>query len=101
MDKNINQQNSNDLPRQGGGPWWKPAVELMSQVSTWIVVPIILAVIFGKMLDARFGTKPTLFLVCIALSFLLSCYGIVKVIRKYNEKLKEIEREAKNKQDKI
>ena len=38
------------------GPWWKPGVELFSEISTWIIVPIVLALVFGKMLDAHYGT---------------------------------------------
>jgi len=78
--------------RQGGGPWWKPAVELVSQVSTWIVLPIILALIFGKMLDARFGTKPIIFLSLAGLGFLVTCFGIFRIIKDYIKKLQDIEK---------
>ncbi|OGI66894.1 hypothetical protein A2823_01310 [Candidatus Nomurabacteria bacterium RIFCSPHIGHO2_01_FULL_41_91] len=88
-----NKQNfNNGLPRQGGGPWWKPAVELVSQVSTWIVLPIILALIFGKMLDARFGTKPIIFLSLAGLGFLVTCFGIFRIIKDYIKKLQDIEK---------
>ena len=40
----------------GGGPWWKPAMQIFSEISTWIAAPIILAVIAGKALDNHFGT---------------------------------------------
>jgi len=78
---------------QNKGIWWKPAVELFSQVSTWIVVPIILALIVGKGLDQHYGTKPLIFLILAGAGFLFSLIGIVRVIRKYIEELKKIEEE--------
>ena len=78
-----NKQNSNI-------PWWKPGVEIFSQVSVWIVVPIILALVFGKMLDAYYGTKPIIFLVLAGLGFLFSCFGIVRVVRKYIKEMKDL-----------
>jgi len=71
-----------------GGPWWKDGVQVFIQVSVWIVVPILLALFVGKGLDAHFGTKPVIFLILAGVGFLFSCFGIVRVIRKY---LKQIE----------
>ncbi len=78
------------------GAWWKPAVELFTQVSVWIVAPIVLALVFGKMLDTRYGTKPIIFLVLAGLGFLVTCIGIFRVIKDYIKKLQEIEKENKN-----
>ena len=74
------------------GPWWKPAMELLSEVSTWIVVPIVCALIFGKMLDAHYHTKPLIFLVFAGLGFLITCYGLFKVIKNYTKKLEDVEK---------
>jgi F0F1-type ATP synthase assembly protein I len=82
-----NKQNLNS-----GGPWWKPGVEIFSEVSTWIVVPIVLALIFGKMLDAHFGTKPIIFLSLAGIAFLFSCYKIVRVVKDYMKKLQDIDK---------
>jgi F0F1-type ATP synthase assembly protein I len=65
------------------GPWWKPAVEIFSEVSTWIAVPIIIALIVGKALDTHYGTKPLMLLVCTGLAFLVSAFGIVRAVKKY------------------
>ena len=67
-------------------------MQILSEVSTWIVVPIVLALIFGKMLDTRFGTKPVIFLVFAGLGFLVTCFGIYRVTKNYVEKLKDIEK---------
>lgn len=82
-----NKQNLNNV-----GPWWKPGVEIFSQVSTWIIVPIVVALVFGKMLDAHFGTKPILFLVLAGIGFLITCFGMFRVIKNYIKKLQDIEK---------
>jgi len=73
--------------------WWKPGVEIFSQVSGWIAGPIILALIVGKWLDGRFDTKPWIFLGLTGIAFLISIFGIVRVVSKY---MKKIEEDTKN-----
>ncbi len=70
--------------------WWKPAVEIFSQISTWIVVPIVLALIVGKKLDAHFDTKPWIFLGLALFGFLISSFGIFRIVIRYVEKIKEL-----------
>lgn len=70
-------QNSNQ------GPWWKPGVQIFSEVSTWIAVPIILALIAGKYLDEHYDTKPTLLLVSAGVGFLITSYGIVRAVKNF------------------
>jgi F0F1-type ATP synthase assembly protein I len=79
-----------NLKDNNNGPWWKPGVQILSEVSSWIVTPIVLALIFGKMLDARYGTKPTIFLTFAAFGFLITCFGIYRVMKNYMKKLKDI-----------
>ena len=55
-----------------GSPWWRPGVQIFSEISTWIAVPIILALIGGKALDKHYGTKPLLLLVSAGVAFLIS-----------------------------
>lgn len=74
------------------GIWWKPAFEIFSEVSTWIAVPVILALISGKALDKYFGTKPVMLLVCVGISFLISSFGIVQAVKKYVIKVKKEEK---------
>lgn len=81
MDEIENKQNST-------GPWWKPAIELFAQVSTWVVVPIVLALVFGKMLDAHFGTRPWIFLAFAGIGFAFTCFGMFRVIKNYMKNIK-------------
>lgn len=67
-------------------------MEIFSEVSTWIVVPIVAALVFGKMLDRRFGTEPVIFLVLAGLGFMVTCFGIIKIVKNYLKKIKETEK---------
>lgn len=70
-------------------PWWKSGVEIFGQVSAWVVVPIVLALIAGKYLDGLYGTKPWIFLGLSLIGFIISSFGIVFVITKYIRKITE------------
>ncbi len=74
-------------------PWWKPAVAIFSAVSGWIVVPLILASLLGKNLDAHFETEPWIFLGATCVGFLISSFGIVRITLSY---IREIEKNGKN-----
>ena len=70
-------------------PDWIAGIQVFSEISTWIVVPMILALIFGKKLDTNYNTKPTLFLICIILAFLFSAYGIIRTVKRYKNKIEK------------
>jgi F0F1-type ATP synthase assembly protein I len=67
--------------------WWKPALEIFSEVSAWIVVPIVFALVIGKSLDKYFGTKPWLFIILAILGFVFSSFKIVQIVKKYTDNL--------------
>jgi len=92
VNENENNLNKGDLSAQGGGPWWKAGVELVGQISTWIIVPIVGALIFGKMLDAHYGTKPIIFLLFAGFGFLVTCFGIFRIMKDYLKKLQDIDK---------
>ncbi len=71
------------------GIWWKPAVEIFSEISTWIAMPIILALIAGKALDKHYGTAPWMLLILAGIGFLISSFGIVRSVKRFVEKTKE------------
>jgi F0F1-type ATP synthase assembly protein I len=88
VEKDNENLNKNEVPRQDGAGWWKPAVEIFSRVSGYIVVPVVLALIVGKYLDNRFNTKPWIFLGLTGVAFLISSFSIVRTVSKY---MKEID----------
>lgn len=72
--------------------WWQPAVMIFTRLSGWIVAPVILAVVAGKWLDKKYGTEPWLFLIVVALAFVVSMIGL---IRQAMEEFKKIEQTDK------
>jgi F0F1-type ATP synthase assembly protein I len=83
-------KNSNsDNLSSSGRPGWVSALSVFSEISTWIIVPILLALFAGKALDAHFGTKPVIFLTLVGAAFVMTCYGIVRVVKNYKKKLEE------------
>lgn len=70
-------------------PLWKLGLEIFSQVSGWIVGPVIAALVLGKYLDGRYGTKPWIFLGLTGFAFLVSTFGIVKIVSQYIKKIAE------------
>ena len=62
---------------------WKPAFQIFGRVSTWVIAPIILALIIGKALDTRYGTDPWIFLGLTGIAFLFSIFGIVRTVKNY------------------
>ena len=73
--------------------WWKPALEIASLVSAWIVGPIVLALLVGKWLDENFHTAPIIFLSLTIMAFLVSSFGIVRAIRKYIREIETLEKQ--------
>ena len=84
-----NLDNSSGPLSREGGVKWMPAVKIMSDVSTWIIVPIVVALVAGKALDKHFGTKPILFFCLIGFAFLITCFGMYRTVKDYMSRLSE------------
>lgn len=83
----------NDSSEQA--PWWQPGLILFSKLSTWIAIPILLALFIGKYLDKRLGTDPWLFLSFTGVSFIISTIGLVYESSKAMKKIEEEEQRKK------
>ena len=79
-DKDLNNQKERGA---GKVPSWAPAMQIMSEISTWIVVPIVLALVAGKALDNHFHTKPVIFFCLVGFAFFITCFGMVRVVKNY------------------
>jgi len=91
-----NKENNIAKNEKDTGPWWKQGAMLFSEISTWIVVPVVVALIIGKKLDASYGTKPWIFIGFTMLGFLISAYGIMRSVKNYTKELEETEKNKKN-----
>lgn len=70
--------------------WWKPAVEIASLISSWIIAPIVLALVGGKWLDTHFSTTPIIFLSLAGIGFIISSFGIVRTVLKYIRQIEKL-----------
>lgn len=57
---------------------WIKGLALFSELSAWIIGPLILAIIIGKELDAKFAASPWLLFLSIAIAFIVSMFGLAK-----------------------
>jgi F0F1-type ATP synthase assembly protein I len=71
---------------------WSLALRIMARISGWIAFPVLIGVFLGKWLDKRFNTEPFLFIITVAVCFIISMYGLV--INALKE-FKKIEDESK------
>ncbi len=69
--------------------WWKPAIIVFASVSAWIAVPIIAALYLGKYLDKKYASQPKFFLILIAVAFLITIFGIIRILKKQIGKMKD------------
>ena len=76
--------------------WWKPGAVLFVQMSGWIAVPVIIALYVGKYLDTKYSTEPIIFIIAIALAFIVSITAIGKIAVRYVNKIKEDSKAKKN-----
>lgn len=77
--------------------WWAPALVIFIKLSSWIVIPVILALFLGKWLDGKFGTEPWLLFISIAAAFVISMIGLGLNAKK---ELKSLNNGIKDKKDK-
>lgn len=65
--------------------WWKPAMFFYAKVTSWIIIPVVLAWSFEKFFIKN--DNPIIFFLLILISFCFTCYGIYKEIKIYKEKV--------------
>ena len=58
-------------------------------MSGWIAVPVIIALYVGKYFDDKYNTEPWIFIITIALAFIVSIIGISKIAVRYVRKITE------------
>jgi uncharacterized membrane protein len=66
--------------------YWRDSMVVFGRVSTWIVVPLLLAVFFGKKMDTYFDTGKILFIASVLVASVVTIFGIMKTITIYMKK---------------
>jgi len=69
--------------------FWGTSLKIMANISAWIAFPVIIGLYLGKWLDQKFNTEPWLFLITIALFFLVSLYGLFTSIKREAKKMEK------------
>lgn len=77
-------------------PEWQKGLKLSFELSSWLIGPLVFALFLGNWLDEKYQTKPWLFLLCTAIAFGITCFGIVFKTITY---IKEIENLGNQKSD--
>jgi F0F1-type ATP synthase assembly protein I len=89
------------MDKESNKPSWRDPIMIFVKVSTWIAIPVIIALFAGKALDTKFGTKPWLFLACMGIGFAISIGGIYKTSIREMKRLGREDQENKEKKDGI
>lgn len=65
------------------------ALEVGGTATAWIVVPALIAAFGGQALDTKFQTKPWIFVSAMALAFIITVFGIIRMAQNYLRQDKE------------
>jgi len=79
MEQNSNNSNKNDV-------WWKPIMFFYVKTTSWIIIPLILAVLVGSYASKSTGSQTLLFIL-VMVGFGISCFGTYREIKKYKKSL--------------
>ena len=77
-------QDGNGLNK--GGPWWRPIMIFYIKATSWIALPLILAVFAGNYVSKSIGSQ-TIFFIFVMIGFGITCFGIYREIKKYKNDL--------------
>lgn len=80
MDENKNNFNKSKMD-------WKPIIIFYAKTTSWIIFPLILAVLASNYLN-KSGNQ-TVFLVFLMIGFGVTCSGVYKEIKQYKKTLKD------------
>jgi len=86
VDNENNNINKDSLPKQGGEAWWKPVMIFYAKTTSWIIFPMILALLAGRYVSRSVGSQ-VLFFIFIMAGFLVTCLGIYREIKDYKKGL--------------
>ena len=88
----MTKKDTNNAHFQNQKAWWQPAVIMFARMSAWVAIPVISALFVGRWLDKKYNTEPIFFLAIVGFAFLISIFGLVKIVK---EEYGKIEKEVK------
>lgn len=66
--------------------WWKPAMFFYAKVTSWIILPLAIALFLGKYARESLGSQ-VWFFIAVILGFLITCFGIYREIKTYQKEV--------------
>jgi F0F1-type ATP synthase assembly protein I len=72
-------QNEKNDKKSTMDTWWQKGLQLFLRLNSWIVFPIIIAIVVGKYLDKIFGTSPWLISISIVIAFVISMIMLTRI----------------------
>lgn len=79
--------------KNSGKKNWVQGLNVMAEVSSWIIGPIVLALIAGNYLDHKYNTKPWLVIASLAVGFIITNIGLIRTALKYQKEEKQSKKE--------
>lgn len=76
-----NPSNPNNPTRPQTTPWWQPAVLVFFELSAWIGIPAVVALLIGNWIDTTYGTAPRGYYISVAVAFVVTITGFVKMAK--------------------
>ncbi|HNW71839.1 MAG TPA: hypothetical protein PKZ36_01900 [Candidatus Paceibacterota bacterium] len=92
-DKDLSKKDT--IKHQNGFGFWKPMIVFYAKTTSWIVLPLILAVFGGKFVTKTFQSQ-SIFFLFIIVGFLITCFGIYREIKKYKKGLEVSEKKEQD-----
>jgi hypothetical protein len=66
--------------------WYKPAMIFYAKVTSWIIFPLLVFLLIGRYIKNSTGNQ-VFFLLCLMISFGITCFGIYREIKIYQKSL--------------
>lgn len=67
--------------------WWEEPLRIFTNLSGWVLAPLVAGYVIGRWLDSRNGTAPRYFLITIGVAFVASVAGMVRQAKKEYAKI--------------
>jgi hypothetical protein len=68
--------------------WWRPVLIFYAKTTSWIIFPLVLAILLGNYVS-KFTGSQFLFFACMMAGFGVTCFGIYREIKKYKKGLEQ------------
>lgn len=76
------QTNTTPTPtRPQEAQWWQPALLIFFEISAWIGIPAVLALVIGNWIDTTYNTAPRGYYISVVVAFLVTIIGFIKITK--------------------